>query len=303
MNRRAFLRSSAAWAALAPAALPAASRRAAPRANKKAFMLYVWRSETSKRLSLREKFRLLREAGFHGVEVNSAMNREEVLAARDAAGLQIPSVVISTHGTHPLSSPNPSTRAIGLEGLRQGLRDAKVYGADSVLFVPANVNQEVSYADAYVRSVAEIKQVVPLAEELGVTIAIENVWNHFLLSPLEAAQYVDAFASLRVQWHLDIGNLVHIAWPEQWVRTLGHRIAKVHVKEYSRKLRDTSGPRAGFNVDLLEGDSDWPVVMAALDEVNYTGWLIVEQPYHPPHLSDTDWVRQLSDRLDRILAL
>ncbi|MEI8195467.1 MAG: TIM barrel protein, partial [Phycisphaerae bacterium] len=127
--------------------------------------------------------------------------------ARDAAGLQIPSVVIATHWTHPLSSPNPTMRATGLEGLRQGLRDAKAYGASSVLLVPGVVNKDISYDDAYSRSFAEIQKAVPLAESLGVAIAIENVWNKFLLSPREAAAYVDAFKSPAVKWHFDVGNV------------------------------------------------------------------------------------------------
>ena len=121
--------------------------------------------------------------------------------------------------------------------------------ASSVLLVPAVVSKDVSYSDAYTRSVAEIKKALPLAEELGGAIAIENVWNQFLLSPLEAVSYVDSFNSPMVRWHFDVGNVVHQGWPEHWIRVLGPRVAKVHVKEYSRKLRDTKGPRAGFDVE------------------------------------------------------
>jgi hexulose-6-phosphate isomerase len=185
MNRRSFLRSTAALAATAPFAsslsaqsAPAgASAAAAPskakRKNPKGFMFATLNSETSKKLSLREKFQLLRDAGFAGVEPSSAMNQAEVLAARDATGLQIPSVVIATHWAKPLSDPNPATRQIGLDGLLHGLRDAKAYGASSVLLVPGTVTKQVSYTEAFTRSAAEIKKAVPLAEELGVVIAIE----------------------------------------------------------------------------------------------------------------------------------
>jgi L-ribulose-5-phosphate 3-epimerase len=244
----------------------------------------------------------LRDAGFAGVEVASAMNQTEILAARDACGLEIPSVVIATHWTHPLTSPNPSTRKIGLDGLLQGLRDAKAYGASSVLLVPGVVNKEISYADAYTRSIEEIKKAVPLAEELGVAIAIENVWNGFLLSPLEAAAYVDGFNSKFVRWHFDVGNVVDTGWPHHWVQTLGSRIAQVHVKEFSRKLRDEKGQRSGFQVELLAGDSDWPAVMAALDSIGYSGWMIAEQN-RPGNLTDAEWLKGISTKMDEIIAI
>ncbi|MDO8542266.1 MAG: sugar phosphate isomerase/epimerase family protein [Opitutaceae bacterium] len=315
MNRRSFLASSAAAAALAPLAMSAAEKkkkssappappaptRTTPRPNKKGFMFNTLNGATANKLSTKEKFQLLHDAGFAGVEVRSGMPQDEVLAARDAAGLQIPSVLVSTHWTHPLSSPNPSARETTVESLKQALRDGKAYGATSVLLVPAVVTKEVSYTDAYKRSVEEIKKCVPLAEELGVAIAIENVWNQFLLSPLEAVEYVDSFKSPMVQWHFDVGNIVNTGWPEQWARILGPRIAKVHVKEFSRKLRDEEGLWAGFKVDLMQGDSDWRAVMAAFDDVKYTGWLITEQ-YRSPGLTDAQYLSQLSQKLDAILV-
>lgn len=322
MDRRDFLRvaaaasSVAATGALAPAALGAdatqATPPAAPAANvipparrnrglKKGFMYGMLGGPTAQALSVAAKFRLLQQAGFDGVEVNSGMDQSEVLAARDATGLAIPSVVISTHWARPLSDPSPGNREVGLQGLLQGLRDAHAYGASSVLLVPAVVTKDVSYEQAYERSVAAITQAVPLAESLGVTIAIENVWNRFLLSPIEAAAYVDAFKSPRVRWHFDAGNVANTGWPEHWIRTLGPRIVQVHVKEYSRKERDEKGPYAGFRVDLFEGDSDWPSVLAALDEIGYSGWMIAEQ-YRPPGFDDAAWLKHLSERLDAVIA-
>lgn len=310
MNRRTFIRSATALAALSPIASSATAQtpKAAPakakaaRKNPKGFMLGTLNSDTAKKLSVREKFQLLRNAGFAGVEPSSAMDQAEVLAARDATGLQIPSVVVATHWAKPLTDPNPSAREVGLEGLKQGLRDAKAYGASSVLLVPGVVTKQVSYADAYTRSIAEIKKAVPLAEQLGVVIAIENVWNQFLLSPREAVDYVDSFKSPFVKWHFDVGNVVNSGFPEQWVTTLGPRISKIHVKEFSRKLRDTKGLREGFKVNLMEGDSDWPAVMAALDSVGYTGWMITEQ-WRGPDLTDQAYLEQISAKLDAILAV
>ena len=310
MNRRTFLRSTAALAALAPLAARAAEPTAptAPakpkprRPNPKGFMLATLGAATLKKLSVREQFQLLRDAGFAGVEPSSAMNQAEVLAARDATGIQIPSVVIATHWAKPLTDPNPATREIGLEGLKQGLRDAKAYGASSVLLVPGAVTKQVSYTDAFARSAAEIRKAVPLAAELGVVIAIENVWNQFLLSPREAVEFADSFQSPWVKWHFDVGNVVNTGFPEHWIRALGPRIVKIHVKEFSRKLRDAKGPREGFKVDLFEGDSDWPAVMAELDAVGYRGWLITEQ-WRAEGLTDQAYLEKLSAKLDAILAV
>jgi L-ribulose-5-phosphate 3-epimerase len=245
-----------------------------------------------------EKCKLLKEAGFEGFEPNSHMNQDEVLRARDATGLICPSVCCSTHWGSPVSDPDPAVRAKGLEGLKQALRDAKRYGASSVLFVPAVVNKNVSYADAYTRSQAEIRKALPFAEEAGARIAIENVWNQFLLSPLEAARYVDEFNSPWVGWHFDVGNVINTGWPEQWIRILNKRIQKLHIKEFSRKRRDNEGLWKGFDVEFLQGDDDWPAVMKALDEIGYNGWGIAEQGGG----NTAEGLRKLSTGMDKIFA-
>ena len=189
-------------------------------------------------------------------------------------------------------------RAEGLEALQQTLRDGKRYGASSVLLVPGVVSKEVSYADAYTRSQAEIRKAIPLAEELGVKIALENVWNQFLLSPLEAARYVDEFHSPAVGWHFDAGNILNYGWPEQWIRILGPRIQKLHIKEFSRKKRDSEGLWKGFDVPLLEGDNDWPAIMKAVDDIGYHGWAITEQGGG----DSPEGLKDLAQRLEKILA-
>ena len=303
MKRREFLKQSGtavALAALAPHALAAdeqapESSAGPKRPIKKAIM---WGTVGVKG-SVAEKMRAVKEAGFAGVEMNSHMDQEEVLRARDDTGLVIPSVCGAHHWGKPLSHPDPKVREEGLEALKQTLRDAKRYGASSVLLVPAVVNKETSYAEAYTRSQAEIRKAIPLAEELGVKIAIENVWNQFLLSPLEAARYVDEFGSPAVGWHFDVGNILNYGWPEQWIRILGKRILKLHIKEFSRKKRDAQGLWKGFDVPLLEGDNNWPAVMKAVDEIGYTGWAMTEQPG-----GDTpEGLRNLAERLTRILEI
>lgn len=225
-----------------------------------------------------EKFQAVKAGGFEGIEPMSHMDQHEVLDAFAATGLKPASCCCDTHWKKPLSDPDPAVRQAGLDGLIQALRDAKAYGASSVLLVPAVVNKKVSYDEAYKRSQEQIRKAIPVAKDLQVKIAIENVWNQFLLSPLEAARYVDEFESPWVGWHFDIGNVVTYGFPEQWIRILGKRIVKLHIKEYSRAKADKQGKSAGFQAAYLTGDNDWPAVMAALDEVGYSGWGIAEQP-------------------------
>ena len=206
-------------------------------------------------------------------------------------------MVCSTHWRQPLSDPDPAVRAAGRAGLEQALRDAAAWGASTVLLVPAVVNKQVYYDQAWERSLAELRRVVPLAEELGVAIALENVWNSFLLSPLEARDYVDACGSDHVGFHFDVGNVVNYGWPEQWVSILGSRILKLDIKEYSRRRRNDEGLWKGFDVKLLEGDCDWPAVMAALDAIGYSGWMTAELSG-----GDRDWLADVAARMDRIIA-
>jgi len=243
-----------------------------------------------------EKFQAAKEAGFEGVEPMSHLDRKEVLAARDATGLNVFSVCGELHWKYLLSDPDPKIREQGVEALKVTLQDANVYGADTILLVPGRVTDTVAYDQCWNRSVEEIKKVVPLAEKLRVKIAIENVWNNFLLSPIEAASYVDQFKSSYVGSYFDCGNIMAYGWPEQWIHILGQRIAKVHIKEYSRKIADKQGKGAGFGVKLTEGDVNWHEVMQALDDVGYHGWTTIEMPG-----GDTkEGLKDLCDRLRKV---
>jgi L-ribulose-5-phosphate 3-epimerase len=268
---------------------------------KKGFMLQTFPSRDD--YSLLEQFETLKKTGFHGVEPESGLHRAEVLEAKKQTGLEIPSVVVSTHWSQPLSSPNRITRAAGVEGVKIALQDAYEYGASTILLVPGVVNEEVSYDDAYRRSQHEIQQLIPIAEDLGVTIAIENVWNQFLLSPLEAVRYIDEFNSSRVKWYFDIGNIINFGYPEQWIRILGDRIAMIHIKEYSREKRNEEGLWRGFQVNFMEGDNNWPEIMKALRETGYTGYGIAEPPFQPEGVGDESWLEQyISGRMDEIFS-
>src|SRR5436309_920342 len=304
MKRREFLKSGARALALetvAPSAL-CADADAATTAKRSIHKAIMWGTVGLKG-SVLEKMQAIKAAGFEGTEMMSHMDQEEVLRARDETGLVIPSVCGKHHWGKPLSDPNPVVREEGLEALKQTLRDAKRYGATSVLLVPAVVNKDISYNDAYQRSQAEIRKAIPLAEELGVKIAIENVWNQFLLSPLEAARYVDEFNSPAVGWHFDVGNVITYGWPEQWIRILGKRIQKLHIKEYSRKKMNERGLRAGFAVEYLEGDNDWAAVMKALDDIGYHGWGIAEPAWRPEGVERATRLRQMAEKMDKIFGM
>lgn len=272
-SRREILGTAAALIAASTVRAADAVPDSAGRPFKKAIMFDMLKMDGS----LVEKFKSLKECGFDGVELNAPgqFNADEVREACNASGIEIEGVVDRFHWNITLSDPDVKKRAAAVEHLKGALRDCKAFGGTSVLLVPAVVNKNVSYDDAWKRSTEEIRKAIPTAEENGVKIAIENVWNQFLLSPLEAARYVDEFNSPWVGWHFDIGNVINYGWPEQWIHILGKRILKLHFKDYSRKKRDAEGLWKGF-VDLLEGDNDWPTVMKALDDVGYNTWACAE---------------------------
>ncbi len=247
-----------------------------------------------------EKMKLVKEAGFEGVEPNSHMNQEDVIAALKETGLKAASVCCSTHWNLTLSHPSEETRAKGLEGLKQALRDAKAYGAASILLVPGVVNASVTYEQCWERSIVEIRKAIPLAEECKAVIAIENVWNSFITDHKEAAKYLDEINSPWVKWHFDVGNIIRYGDPLDWVKTLGKRISRLHIKEYSRDLAMKSNkPYEGFNAKFLEGANNWKGIMKALDEVGYEGgWGIAEQGGG----GSPEGLKDLAMRMDKIFA-
>jgi hexulose-6-phosphate isomerase len=232
--------------------------------------------------TLTDKFAAARDAGFEGVELDSPgpYGADEVLEARERTGMEVPGVVLSTHWSKPFNHPDPAIRAEARDALRTALRDCKAFGGSSVLVVPAVVNQSMKYADAYRMSQEAMREAAPLAAELGIRIAFENVWNNFLLSPLEAARYSDELQRGVDRpvfgWHFDIGNIVNYGWPEHWIEALGPRILKLDVKEFSRKRRDDEGLWKGFGVEIGEGDVGWDRVRAALRRIGYRGWAAAE---------------------------
>jgi len=245
-----------------------------------------------KKLPDAEKFKLAKKCGFDGIECSpmddlDAARRLSRLARQ--AGVPIHSIVYGGWGA-PFSDPDPKVIEKGLAGMETALRSAKALGADTVLLVPAVVNENVSYEQAYKRSQRHIRKLLPLAEELGVVIAVENVWNKFLLSPLEFARYVDEFESPWLKAYFDIGNVILFGYSQDWIRTLGKRIVKIHLKDFKR---------SGYKwTNLLDGDVNWPQVRRALDEIGYDGYLTTEL-----RGGDEAYLTDLAGRIDRFFAM
>jgi hexulose-6-phosphate isomerase len=245
-----------------------------------------------KELSYLERFQLAVDIGYREMEVQTFEDdaeAREVKAAADKAGLRIHSVMNMRHWDHPLSSPDTKDVELSLEGMRTSLRQARLYGADAVLLVPGVVRDDTTYEQAWERSQQQIRKLLPDAEMTKVTIAIEEVWNKFLLTPRDFAQYVDEFKHPLIKAYFDVGNVVHYGVPQHWIQTLGKRIVKVHLKDYSR--------RGGF-VGLGDGDVNWPEVRKAFADIGYTGEATVEL-----RGGDREYLTDVYQRVKRLLAL
>ncbi|PYQ49580.1 MAG: xylose isomerase [Acidobacteria bacterium] len=295
LTRRSFLQAAA--AVTAAAALPVRWASAAGH-PKKAVLI----SMLPRELPFLDRYKMAVGAGFAGVEMQTVADPKQADEAREAAsktGLRIHSVMNSDHWKFPLSSPEPDVVDKSVAGMETSLRNAKLWGADTVLLVPAVVNPQTSYREAWSRSQKVIRErILPLASELKVVVAVEEVWNKFLLSPLEFAQYLDEMKSPWVKAYCDVGNVVFYGYPQDWIRTLGPRIAKVHLKDF--KLDRPNGKFTWVN--LGEGDIDWVEVRKAFDDVSYDGWTTTE--LSPPAAGGdaAAYLKDVSARVDRFLA-
>jgi hexulose-6-phosphate isomerase len=244
-----------------------------------------------------ERFAIARDAGFDAIEMQTVTKDEEAAEIREAAqkaGLRIHSVMNMDHWRLPLSSSDDSIVTRSVQGMETSLKNAKLWGADAVLLVPAVVDAKTSYRDAYTRSQRVIRErLLPMASDLKVVIAVEEVWNKFLLSPIEFARYVDEFESPFLKAYFDVGNVVLYAFPQDWIRTLGPRIAKIHLKDFNF---DRQNGRFTWK-NIGEGDIDWPEVRRALNEIHYTGFVTTEVSG-----GDAAYLKDLAGRVDRFLA-
>jgi L-ribulose-5-phosphate 3-epimerase len=248
--------------------------------------------------TLLEKFKLLKELGFDGIELDapSKYPAEEAKKCIAETGLQVPGVVDSVHWNQRLSDPSEEVRAKGLEALRFALKYCKDIGGTSVLLVPGKVTPDATYEQSWNRSIVEIKKATAQAEDLGIHILIENVWNDFLTDPKETARFIDECGSPIVGAHFDIGNAVRYSPPHEWIPILGHRIKKLDIKDYKRPP-EGGNLSAGFSAKLLEGDADFPRCMAELKKINYIGWGCAEIQN-----GDREWLTDVARRMDKIFA-
>lgn len=235
------------------------------------------------KLSVTDKFKMLKDLGYDGVEIPTSdkTDRKIFAKARDVSGLPI-------HGV--INSSNPD--------IKSAVELSKYFGGSSVLVVAGRVNEKNSYDKVYKETQEIIRRAIPVAEKNGIKLLIENVWNNFLLSPLEMVRYIDEFDSPFVGAYFDVGNVVRFGWPEHWIRILGKRVGKLDIKEYSRKKQRDEGLWKGFSVEIGEGDCNWPVVRKALAEIKFEGWATAEV-----RGGDRKRLQEIAERMDKVLDL
>lgn len=236
---------------------------------------------------------MARDVGFEVVQAPTTPDErvaEEMKSAADKATVRIDSVMNMDHWKYPVSSGDPTVVEKSLAGMRTSLHNAKLWGSDAVLLVPAVVNAQPPYREAWKRSQEQIRKLIPMAEESKIVIAIEEVWNRFLLSPLEMEQYIREFQNPWIKAWFDIGNVLFYGYPQDWIRTLGKNIVKLHIKDFKRQ-----GDGDAW-VNLGDGDADWAEVRKALMETGYAGSAIAELKG-----GDEAYLRDLNRRIDRLV--
>ncbi len=303
VSRREFLKSSVTAAAGAAgiggfakssvAAESASQATASPPSTALPIKKGIVYSMLPSNLSHADRFKMARDAGFEVVQAPTTPDQntaEEIKSAADKASIRIDSVMNMDHWDYPLSSSDPSVVEKSLTGMRTSLRNAKLWGSDVVLLVHAVVNAQTSYHDAWTRSQTQIRKLIPLAAEQKTVIAIEEVWNKFLLSPVEMDKYIREFQSPWIKAWFDVGNVLLYGYPQDWIRTLGKSIVKLHVKDFKRN-------EDGYAwVNLGDGDADWPEVRKALADIGYSGSAIAELKE-----GDEAYLRDVSRRMDRLV--
>lgn len=263
---------------------------------------------------LKKCFEMAKDAGFDGVElaldadgaVTMESTKEEILAIKkmaDEVGVELYSVASGLYWTYNYTSENEDNRNKAKEITKKQLEIASWLGCDTILVVPGAVGvafiqggEIVEYDVAYNRALAALKELAPYAEQLKVSIGVENVWNKFLLSPVEMADFIDKVGSEYVGAYFDVGNVLYIGYPEHWIKVLNKRIKKVHFKDY----RTEAGGLCGF-VDLLAGEVDYPAVMKEFNKIGYDNWVTAEMIPAYTHYPETI-IYNTSTAMDKILG-
>lgn len=300
-SRRNFIKSAAALSTLSVApSFVSASMATTQTATSKKLKKGLGYGMIKEDIPLLDKFKLVKDLGFDGIEFNAPLDIpiKDLLDAKAKTGVELPTVVNKDHWSKPLSHPDPKVRQECIDSVTKSLKEVRELGGDTVLVVPGVVNETVSYEQAYNTALESIRKLIPAVEKTGMYIGLENVWNNFILSPVEARRFVDEINHPLIGWYFDAGNILRYGWPEHWIETLNSRIVKIHIKEFSRDAMNKKGLWEGFKVELLEGDNNWPVVMKAVKKINYTGeWITAEVEG-----GDRNHLKKISEQMDRIFA-
>ncbi len=240
-----------------------------------------------------ERFKLARQCGFDQLEPPATFNQDDVAQIQQAAAeaqIEIGSVSNGMNWKYPLTDGDPAVAQKGIEAQTAALHNAHTYGAEAILTIPGVVTAAVTYRDAWTRSRKQIEQLLPLAESLRVYIALEEVGDQakFLLTPLEFAAYIDDFRSPWIKAYFDVGNVMPLGYPQDWIHTLGPRIVKVHLKDFDPKTR--------MFVNLGDGAVDWAAVRQAFADIGYAGTFTVEL-----NGGDEAYLRDVCGRMERLV--
>ncbi len=239
--------------------------------------------------TLAESFQMAKQAGFDSIEINIAEDGElrtdsaeaevrAIVATAERVGITLSSLSTGLGWRYPITSPDESVRAKGIEVIRKSLEVATWMGVDTILVVPGIVNADIPYDAAYARAQEALRAVAADAESFKVAVGVENVWNKFLLSPLEFARFLDEINSPFIGAYFDVGNVLLYGFPDQWIRILGSRIKKVHVKDFKSNI----GNMSAF-CNPLQGDVPWAKVRAALQEIGYDEYVTAEVEGYKVH--------------------
>jgi len=257
------------------------------------------------------RLRSARNAGYDGVELtfeapgvgplSLETDEREATAIRETAsrlGLELPSTMCGVAVSQaPVLHPDPTVRQRAVDNLGRALERTGWLGGTVVLLHPGQLKPETRYDDAWVWTREVLRACIPMAEQTGVSVAIENVWNKFLLTPLEMQRLVDEVNHPLIGTYFDVGNCILFGYAEQWVAILGSRIKKVHVKDFRRE--GSAGTMQNF-CQLLDGDADYPKVMAALRRIGYDDYLTSEVG---GRASSEQTIKDTADRIEKIIAM
>ncbi|MFY9427313.1 MAG: sugar phosphate isomerase/epimerase family protein [Caldicoprobacterales bacterium] len=264
-------------------------------------------------LSSKEYISMAKDAGYEGIEfaldetgiISLESSDEEIKEIRRMAegeGLETPSLASGLYWKYPLTSSDEKIRQKAKDIVKKQLDAAALLGADTILVVPGLVGADfipggevVEYDVAYDRSLEALTELKEYAEKVKVNIGVENVWNKFLLSPLEMRDFVDKIDSPYVGVYFDVGNVLYSGYPEHWVKILGSRIKKVHFKDFKVSVGNISG-----FVDLLSGDVNYPAVVEELKKVGYEDYVIAEMGVYKNYPDQTVYTTSIA--MDKILG-